>query len=174
MGRQPIRVGITGQGGFMGSHLYNYFGTKTEEIDRIAFQRSYFEDEIELQNFVKSCDVIVHIAAMNRHENQQVIYDTNINLVKKLINACEVSSSTPRIIFSSSTQEEKDNLYGKSKRDGRKLLETWANKTKASVCSLIIPNVFGPFGRPNYNSFIATFCYKITNGEEPTIIKDTI
>ena len=172
MGRQPIRVGITGQGGFMGSHLYNYFGTKTEEIDRIAFQRSYFEDEIELQNFVKSCDVIVHIAAMNRHENQQVIYDTNINLVKKLINACEVSSSTPRIIFSSSTQEEKDNLYGKSKRDGRKLLETWANKTKASVCSLIIPNVFGPFGRPNYNSFIATFCYKITNGEEPTIIKD--
>jgi len=173
MGRQPIRVGITGQGGFMGSHLYNYFGTKTEEIDRIAFQRSYFEDEIELQNFVKSCDVIVHIAAMNRHENQQVIYDTNINLVKKLINACEVSSSTPRIIFSSSTQEEKDNLYGKSKRDGRKLLETWANKTKASVCSLIIPNVFGPFGRPNYNSFIATFCYKITNGEEPTIIKDS-
>ena len=59
------------------------FGTKTEEIDRIAFQRSYFEDEIELQNFVKSCDVIVHIAAMNRHENQQVIYDTNIKPCKK-------------------------------------------------------------------------------------------
>ena len=64
---QLITVGITGQGGFMGTHLYNFLGTKSEEIERVNFQRNYFEDEVKLQNFVKSCDVIVHIAAMNRH-----------------------------------------------------------------------------------------------------------
>ena len=66
-----IKVGITGQGGFMGRHLYNFLGTKAKEIERVSFQRNYFENEDKLQNFVKSCDVIVHIAAINRHEDQQ-------------------------------------------------------------------------------------------------------
>lgn len=168
-----IKVGITGQGGFMGRHLFNFLGTKEKEVELIEFERSFFENEKALEKFVKSCDVIVHIAAMNRHEDQQVIYNTNVGLVQKLIEACEVSDSNPKIIFSSSTQEERDNLYGKSKLDGRELLENWANKTEGKVTSLIIPNVFGPFGKPNYNSFIATFCYKIINNEEPTIINDS-
>ena len=169
-----IKVGITGQGGFMGSHLYNYLGTKENEIDRVGFKRSYFENKIELQKFVKSCDVIVHIAAMNRHKDEQVIYNTNVNLVQKLVDACEVSNSIPKIIFSSSIQEERDNFYGKSKRDGRQLLENWGSKKRARVTSLLIPNVFGPFGKPNYNSVIATFCYKIINNETPTIINDSL
>ena len=139
---QLIRVGITGQGGFMGSHLYNFLGTKSTEIKRIIFKRNYFEDLVELQNFVKSCDVIVHIAAMNRHEDEQVLYNTNIGLVHKLLNACEVTKSRPKIIFSSSTQEDIDNLYGKSKRDGRKYLEAWATNNDGQVTSFIIPNVF--------------------------------
>lgn len=170
---QLIKVGITGQGGFMGSHLYNFLGTKTEKIERISFQRNYFENEAELQNFVKSCDVIVHIAAMNRHEDQQVIYDTNVGLVHKLVSACEATNSTPKIIFSSSTQEERDNLYGKSKRDGRQHLENWATNHGGKVASLIIPNVFGPFGKPFYNSFIATFSHQIVQGEQPTVINDS-
>lgn len=48
-----INAGITGQAGFMGSHLYNYLGTKPEEINRIFFKKSFFENEIELENFVK-------------------------------------------------------------------------------------------------------------------------
>ena len=144
---QLIKVGITGQNGFMGSHLYNFLGTKTEEIERVGFERIFFENDTDLQQFVKSCDVIVHIAAMNRHEDQQVIYNTNVSLVQKLINACEAENVTPKIIFSSSTQEERDNLYGKSKRDGRQLLETWAATNGGKIASLIIPNVFGPFGK---------------------------
>jgi UDP-2-acetamido-2,6-beta-L-arabino-hexul-4-ose reductase len=144
MGRL-VRVGITGQGGFMGSHLYNFLGTKLEVIKRISFKRNYFEDDVELQNFVKSCDVIVHIAAMNRDEDEQVLYNTNVGLVHKLVNACEVTKSIPKIIFSSSTQEEIDNLYGKSKRDGRKYFEAWATNNGGQVTSLIIPNVFGAF-----------------------------
>jgi UDP-2-acetamido-2,6-beta-L-arabino-hexul-4-ose reductase len=170
---QLISVGITGQSGFMGTHLYNFLGTKSEKINRLNFQDNYFDNEVDLQNFVKSCDVIVHLAAINRHEDEQVIYNTNIDLVKKIINACEATKSTPKIIFSSSTQEEKDNLYGKSKRDGRKYFEAWAIKNSCRVLSLIIPNVFGPFGKPFYNSFIATFSHQIIQGEKPKIINDS-
>ncbi|TCK67802.1 UDP-2-acetamido-2,6-beta-L-arabino-hexul-4-ose reductase [Winogradskyella wandonensis] len=168
-----IKVGITGQGGFMGSHLYNFLGTKQEVIQHVEFKRDFFQNESQLQNFVSTCDVIIHIAAMNRHEDQHVIYNTNVNLIKKLLDACEATKSNPKIVFSSSTQEENDNLYGKSKRDGRKLFEDWASKVGASVTSFIIPNVFGPFGKPFYNSFIATFCHQIIQGEKPTVINDS-
>ncbi|MFD1062566.1 NAD-dependent epimerase/dehydratase family protein [Winogradskyella litorisediminis] len=166
-----VKVGITGQGGFMGSHLFNFLGIK-EDIARVEFKRDFFHNKEQLEEFVASCDVIVHLAAMNRHTNQDVIYNTNVELIDKLIAACYATRTTPKIIFSSSTQEDKDNLYGKSKRDGRQKLEEWAKKSGAKVTSMLIPNVFGPFGKPNYNSFIATFCHKIVNGEKPTVIND--
>lgn len=163
-----LRVGITGQNGFMGSHLYNYLGLK-DNITRISFEKTYFDQDDLLDAFVKNCDVIVHLAAMNRHQDQQVIYDTNIHLVDKLIRSCERCGVSPKIIFSSSTQEERDNLYGQSKKEGRLRFENWAGKNNASVSTLIIPNVYGPFGKPFYNSVIATFCYQVTHNETPKI-----
>ncbi len=166
-----IKVGITGQSGFIGSHLFNYLGLK-EGIKRINFDKSFFGNQTLLQDFVKNCDVIVHIAGMNRHDNPQIIYDTNIELIHKLIDSCDAINARPKIIFSSSTQEERDNLYGKSKLEGRLTLEKWAEKVNTKVTTLIIPNTFGPFGKPYYNSVIATFCYQLTHGEEPQIQVD--
>ncbi len=163
-----IKVGITGQAGFIGTHLYNLIGTKTN-FERIDFQDNFFEDESKLQKFVKKCDVIVHLAAMNRHEDENVIYKTNISLVEKLILALEKEKVTPHIIFSSSSQERIDNLYGKSKLEGRKLFEKWARKNSALFTGLVIPNVFGPYGKPFYNSFIATFCHLLNNNKNPEI-----
>ncbi len=168
-----IKVGITGQPGFMGTHLFNYLNTK-EEIQTIPFEDAFFDDKMLLEEFVSRCDAVVHLAAMNRHEDQQVIYNTNIRLVSELISACEATGSTPQILFSSSTQEEKDNLYGKSKSEGRQLLEQWAEKNDARFTGLIIPNVFGPFGRPYYNSVVATFCHQLTHGETPQIHVDGV
>ncbi len=167
-----MKIGITGQAGFVGTHLYNYLGLQ-EEVERIPFKDEYFQQEEKLKDFVKSCDVIVHLAAMNRHNDLEVLYKTNIELVQKLINACEETNSTPHILFSSSTQEERDNLYGKSKFEGRKLLEKWAERNNAQFTGLIIPNVFGPFGNPYYNSFIATFCHQLTHDEQPRIDVDS-
>jgi UDP-2-acetamido-2,6-beta-L-arabino-hexul-4-ose reductase len=166
-----MKIGITGQPGFVGTHLYNYLGLK-ENVKRIPFEDSFFQNEEILKDFVQECDVIVHLAAMNRHANPQVIYDTNIQLVNQLIDACETTNSRPHILFSSSTQENRDNLYGKSKLDGRKLLEEWAERNNAKFTGLIIPNVFGPFGKPYYNSFIATFCHQLTHDEQPKIDVD--
>jgi UDP-2-acetamido-2,6-beta-L-arabino-hexul-4-ose reductase len=167
-----IKIGITGQAGFVGTHLYNYLGLQAN-VERIDFADSFFSDTTALENFVDKCDAIVHLAAMNRHPDPQVIYDTNIDLVNKLIAACKKKKVTPHILFSSSTQEKADNLYGKSKLVGRKMLEKWAKKSGGKVSGLVVPNVFGPFGRPFYNSFIATFCHQLTHGLMPVINVDS-
>lgn len=166
-----MRIGITGQSGFVGSHLYNFLGLQAS-IKRINFKDEFFKEEKVLQEWVSQCDVIVHLAALNRHNDPEVIYKTNLELVQKLISACEATNSKPHILFSSSTQEERDNLYGKSKKEGRELFEKWAERNNAHFTGLIIPNVFGPFGNPFYNSFIATFCYQITHNEQPKIDLD--
>lgn len=167
-----LKIGITGQQGFVGTHLYNTLGLHPEEFERIDFQRSFFENETLLDAFVSQCDVIVHLAAMNRHNDPAVIYETNVTLVTNLIASLERTASKAHIIMSSSSQEEKDNLYGKSKKEGRELLAQWANKTNATFTGMVIPNVFGPFGHPYYNSVVATFSHQIANGETPQIQVD--
>lgn len=166
-----IKIGITGQPGFVGTHLYHLLGTQPD-VERIPFRDEYFADDAALRRFVKQCDAIVHLAAMNRDPDPQVIYDTNIRLVTQLIAAMEAERVAPHVLFSSSTQEERDNPYGASKRKGRELLEAWAEKHGAKFTGCVIPNVFGPYGRPNYNSVAATFCHKLTHGECPEIQVD--
>jgi UDP-2-acetamido-2,6-beta-L-arabino-hexul-4-ose reductase len=167
-----IRIGITGQAGFIGTHLYNYLGLKKEEIMRIPFQDDFFSKHEKLETFVKQCDVIVHLAALNRHNDPQAIYKTNIDLVKKLISSLENTGSKPHILFSSSTQEERENVFGKSKREGRKMLAHWAERNGAIFSGMVIPNVYGPFGNPYYNSVVATFAHQLTHNEQPKVEVD--
>ncbi len=169
-----IKIGVTGSAGFVGQHLYNMLGLYPQEFERVAFEKSFFEDDAKLKAFVDECDIIVHLAAMNRHNDPQVIYDTNTGLVRKLVTALEETGSKAHVLFSSSSQEERDNLYGKSKKDGRELLANWAKQSGGKFTGMIIPNVFGPFGNPYYNSFIATFCHQFTRGEQPKIDTDGI
>ena len=164
-----IKVGITGQPGFIGTHLYNFLGLKKEEVILVPFQDDFFSDQRKLEQFVKQCDAIVHLAALNRHNDPQTIYDTNIELVNKLITALETTDVKPHLLFSSSTQEERDNVFGKSKREGRRLLAEWADRSGGIFTGMVIPNVFGPFGNPYYNSVVATFSHQLTHDEEPGI-----
>ena len=168
-----LKIGITGQAGFVGSHLYHTLGLVPEKYTRIPFEDSFFEDEMLLRQFVRQCDVIIHLAAVNRNPDIQELYRTNIRLGRDLIAAMESEKVVPHVLFSSSTQEERDNEYGRSKRECRLLFENWARKNNASFTGMIIPNVFGPFARPNYNSFVATFSHRLTHGETPEIIQDS-
>lgn len=165
-------IGITGQAGFVGSYLYNTLSLLKDEFTTLPFHDHYFEDETALHTWVAQCDAIVHLAAVNRHEDQQALYDINVSLVQKLVNALEKTQSKAQILFSSSTQEERDNLYGQSKKKGRNLLMDWAARAGASFTGLLIPNVFGPFGKPFYNSVVATFCHLLCNGGQPAIDVD--
>jgi len=170
--QDKIKVGITGQNGFVGMHLYNTLGLEPEVFQLVNFDKEYFSDENALDAFVSQCDVIVHLAAMNRHESEQFIYETNVGLVNNLVASLERTNSQAHVFISSSTQEERDNLYGKSKKEGREALQKWAEEFGGKVTGLLIPNVYGPFGRPYYNSFIATFCHQLTHGETPAIAND--
>ncbi len=167
-----IRIGITGQAGFVGTHLFNLAKTRPDAFTCIPFEDAYFQDEAALRAFVRECDAIVHLAAMNRHPDPEVIYKTNLQLVQQLIAAMEAEGVAPHVLFSSSTQEERDNLYGASKREGRALLADWAKRTGAKFTGCVIPNVFGPYGKPFYNSVVATFCHQLTHGEMPQIQVD--
>ncbi len=166
------RIGITGQAGFIGTHLFNYLNLFKDKVQLIPFEDRFFQRKSDLESFVSKCDAVVHLAALNRHNDPQAIYETNIGLVKQLISALENTGSRPHILFSSSTQEERNNIFGNSKRDGRQLLSQWAERSGAPFTGMLIPNVFGPFGNPYYNSVVATFSHQLTHNEQPRVEVD--
>ncbi len=167
---RQLTVGITGMVGFIGSHLYNRL-KREEGIFVPPFEDDFFSDRQKLEDYLIKCDTVVHLAAMNRG-NEEDLYRTNVDLVNKLVSTLEDVQSKPHVIFSSSTQIDRDNPYGKSKREGANILQGWAERSGASLTIMVIPNVFGSCCRPFYNSVIATFCYQLTHGQEPKIIID--
>lgn len=166
------RVGITGQSGFIGSHLYNTLSLTKEKYQLVEFKKNYFNDSASLDLFVAECDIIVHLAAVNRHPNAEIIFNDNIKLALKLTESLNRTGSKANVIFSSSTQEESDNVYGRAKKKAREILAKSAKERGTKFTGLIIPNVFGPFGNPFYNSVIATFCHQLTHNQKPLIIND--
>ena len=167
------KIGITGQNGFIGWHLSNSVKyIHSNSFDIIPFEKSYFRDKIKLASFLKKCNVIVHLAGANRRESEQEVYEENKNLNFVLEEAIKLVKFKGHLIFASSSQEKGKSLYGKSKKESRLSLEKCIKSQGGIFTGLIIPNVFGPFSKPNYNSFIATFCSKIIKNEKPTIFDD--
>ena len=162
------KIGITGGNGFVGQHLFNTL-SQNKNISLIPFQRNFFENESKMDDFVENCDVIVHLAGLNRSNDEEVIFNVNISITNKLISSLNRTKSKPHIIFASSTQEYMNNFYGKSKKIARLNLKNWSLSNNSIFTGLIIPNVFGPFGVPYYNSFISTFSHQLINNEVPEI-----
>jgi len=164
------KIGITGIAGFVGSHLRDRLA-RENVFEILPYEDSYYDNPANLSAFVKNADIIVHLAGVNRDE-PQVVYEKNIVLMEKLLAAVDASGNTPYILFSSSTQIERDNEYGRGKKRAMELLEQWSRGKSAPAVSMVIPNVFGDGGRPFYNSVVATFCYQLTHGQDPTIQQD--
>ncbi len=167
-----MKVGITGKSGFIGYHLSQIIKYKFENYEIVPFRRSFFEDSELLNSFVSSCDVIIHLAGVNRADSNEEVYSSNIQINTALNFALLSTKFRGQLIFASSSQEELSSLYGKAKKESRIFLEHTVEQLGGNFTGLIIPNVFGPFCKPNYNSFIATFTNKILNEEDPIIIKD--
>jgi UDP-2-acetamido-2,6-beta-L-arabino-hexul-4-ose reductase len=165
-----LRLGITGMIGFIGSHLRERL-LREENVSIVPFEDCYFEKIDKLREFLSSANVIVHLAAMNRGDPNE-IYNTNVSLVNTLVSQMEYLNVTPHLIFSSSTQNVLDNPYGRSKKEGERIFEEWSRKNNAPVTVLTIPNVYGDGCRPHYNSAVATFCYELTHGGKPEIHED--
>ena len=167
-----IKVGITGQSGFVGTNLFAALQKFQEKSEPIPFKDEFFQSEKDLRAFVRQCDVVFHLAALVRSPKPGCVYDTNIHLGNQLINAFIDEEVNPCVLFASSIQEFDDTEYGRCKHDTRVQLSNWARQHQTGFAGMIFPNLFGPHARPNSHSFIATFCYKLTHGEEPQVIVD--
>ena len=167
-----IKVGVTGSNGFIGWHMCRTLELDINKYELIEFKRNWFNENINLDSFVSKCDIIVHLAGLNRHSEESAIYNTNVGLAEKLIESFKRTGFRGQVIFSSSIQEERNNTFGNSKKVARELFANWSNQSNATFHGVIIPNVFGAFGVPFYNSVISTFCHQLVNNETPIIETD--
>jgi UDP-2-acetamido-2,6-beta-L-arabino-hexul-4-ose reductase len=167
-----IKVGVTGSNGFIGWHICSTLQLDAIKFELIEFDRNWFNESNYLDVFVSKCDIIIHLAGFNRHSEETLIYNTNIFLAKSLIESFTRTGFKGQVIFSSSIQEERNNTFGNSKKVARELFANWAKITGAKFHGVIIPNVYGAFGLPFYNSVISTFCHQLVNNESPKIEND--
>ena len=154
-----MRVLVTGANGFIGKNLIERL-LRIKNIEIIEFNR---DDKLsKIEDNIEKIDFIFHLAGINRPKKPEEFYEGNSDFTKKLISIIEKSRKNIPILFSSSIQAEYDNDYGKSKLKGEEILIQYANSTNTPVFIYRLPNVFGKWSKPNYNSVIATWCYNIT------------
>ncbi|RXK48269.1 polysaccharide biosynthesis C-terminal domain-containing protein [Aquirufa rosea] len=167
-----IKIGVTGSNGFIGWHLCRTLELYSGKFELIEFKREWFNEDINLDLFVSKCNIIVHLAGINRHCEESAIYETNVSLAERLVKSFKRTEFKGQVIFSSSKQEERSNIFGNSKKMARELFANWANLSTGKFQGLIIPNVFGAFCVPFYNSVVSTFCHQLINNEVPKIETD--
>lgn len=168
--QRKLTVGVTGPNGFIASYLVRRLQNRDDVTVRTA-DRSAFANEEELDQFVSDCDVVCHIAGVNRGD-KATVSEGNTSLAKSLVGAIQRTSAKPHVIFASSTQRDRDNAYGAAKKECEDILFAAADEVGFRTTVLAIPNVYGPGCKPFYNSVVATFCHQLANGETPTIHKD--
>jgi len=156
-------VGMTGAEGLIDWHLRCYLRTVPDIQVKVA-GREAFQDPEAMTAFVRDCDGIVHLAGVNRGEDQE-LYRTNMLLTRTLLKACESSGSHPHLVFSSSIHADRDTAYGRSKRQCSALMAEWACQHDSRFTELVLPHVFGEGGRPFYNSVVSTFCHQLAHGD---------
>jgi UDP-2-acetamido-2,6-beta-L-arabino-hexul-4-ose reductase len=114
--------------------------------------------------------ILVHCAGVNRGTDLE-LQEGNVELAERAI-ALMANGMWTTIVYLNSTQSVNSTPYGLGKSEAAKLLEREARRLNARFVNLIVPNVFGENGRPNYNSVVATFCDRISKGLKPEVLID--
>lgn len=155
-----MKVLITGSDGFIAKNLIEHL-KRDENIELYLFSR---KDSINiLAAYVKEVNFIFHLAGVNRPDNVDDFYRGNSGLTKSITDILVREDKNIPILVSSSIQSEFDNDYGKSKKEAEKLLLNYSKQTNANIYIYKLPNVFGKWSKPNYNSVISTWCHNIAN-----------
>jgi len=155
-----MRVLITGSKGFVGKNL----AVRLSELRSFEVLRFDHEDAPEsLQVKVNAADAIVHLAGINRPKDVTEFTSGNADLTALLCEAIKATGHHIPLLLASSIQAELANPYGQSKRAAEQAVEQLSTQTGNPAVIYRLPNVFGKWCKPNYNSAVATFCHNIAN-----------
>lgn len=135
----------------------------------IPFTRANGVDDFP--GLLAGADAVVHLAGENRPQDAADFMRVNGDLTARFCDAIRDAGRPIPLIFASSTQAERENPYGESKRAGEAAVAALAAQPGQSCAIFRLPNVFGKWARPNYNSAVATFCHNIAR-ELPIRIDD--
>ena len=166
-----MRILVTGAKGFVGKNLCATFKNIAEGKDKsfgIDSNIEVFEFDIDtdvslLDTYCKDCDFVFHLAGVNRPETEDEFMKGNFGFTSTLLDTLKKYNNICPVMISSSIQAELDNPYGLSKKAGEDLIFSYSDETGAKVLVYRLPNLFGKWCRPNYNSAVATFCNNIAH-----------
>jgi UDP-2-acetamido-2,6-beta-L-arabino-hexul-4-ose reductase len=156
-----MKILVTGANGFVGKNLI-------AELKNLKYNEIFgFDIDTDpklLDTYTKECTFVYHLAGVNRPQNTEAFMAGNFGFTSTLLDSLKKHNNKSPILITSSTQAELDNPYGKSKKEAEELLFSYEKETGAKALVYRLPNVFGKWCRPNYNSAVATFCNNIANG----------
>lgn len=159
-----MKVLITGANGFLGKNLRQHLAERTD-VEVVCFTRD--DDVSTLRSKLDGAEFVFHLAGVNRPQYAEEFKTGNTELTVELSEAvCDLATRTGRkvpVLYASSIQAELDNPYGVSKRMAEEAVHA-ASKHDIPVFIFRLPNVFGKWCRPNYNSVVATYCHNIASG----------
>ncbi len=164
-----MKILVTGAHGFVGKNLLAQLDNiRTQKAKNYILNSDIFvyyygrnNTLAELDKYTSDCDFVVHLAGVNRPKEQNEFMTGNYELTNQLLETLQRHNNKAPILITSSIQAELDNPYGKSKKAAEDALFAYAEKTGAKVLVYRLPNVFGKWCKPNYNSAVATFCNNI-------------
>ena len=160
-----MRVLITGANGFVGKNLQLHLAER-KDVQVVCFTRA--DDAAQLPALLQGVDFVFHLAGVNRPQDPQEFVSGNVDLTQALCRAvgavAAVTGKPIPITYTSSAQAGRDNPYGHSKRGAEDALLAVALNHQVPVHIFRLPNVFGKWCKPNYNSAVATFCHNIARG----------
>lgn len=170
-----MKILVTGSKGFVGKNLVASLKNIRDGKDRT---RSFFVEEIYeydidtdpslLDTYCKDCDFVFNLAGVNRPKDNGEFMQGNFGFASTLLDTLKKHNNTCPIMLSSSIQATLigrygTSDYGKSKLAGEELFFDYSKETGSKVLVYRLPNLFGKWSRPNYNSAVATFCNNIAN-----------
>ena len=163
-----MKILVTGAEGFVGKNLCANLELD-EKYELLKFDVN--TDKSLLENYCKECEFVVHLAGVNRPQNEEEFRTGNSGFTGELLSLLKENKNLSPVLITSSIQASLDNPYGKSKKEAEDFIFAYGEETGAEVFVYRMPNVFGKWCKPNYNSAVATFCHNIAN-DLPITVND--
>lgn len=165
------RIAITGPDGFVAWHVRCAARARWGG-DLVGLGIEEFADPALLDAGLADVDAVIHLAGVNRAEDPTEIERTNPWLAEQLVASLRRLGRAVPVVYGNSIHAFGDTVFGIAKRRAAEILTAWGDAAGAPVVDVVMPNLFGEHGLPNYNSVVATFCHVLARGEVPPVVDD--